>query len=164
MPLLKLHSIYFVMTNMFGWKHHSNIQHVLLLINTWIVFLRRRRELLQKKRGNKWINWTFGCLFAIFCLLWYWVMWWHTLQKCMLIVGARSMGLTYFLWFSSWTATAAHVKQPNVFHSFWLGKKKQNNNKKKHACFDVYFLSQHFQEVFYNRIFLQSKNIYIYFR
>lgn len=77
----------------------------------------------KKKRQeiNEWIG-LFCCLFAIFCLSWYWVMWRRTLQKCMLIVWARSMGLTYFLWFSSCTATAAHVKQPNVFHSFLLGE------------------------------------------
>lgn len=83
---------------------------------------------------------SFCCFFAaIFCLRWCWVMWWHALQKCMLIVWARSMGLTYFLWFSSWTATAAHVKQPNVFHHFWLGKI---------ACFDACSPSQHFLEVY----------------
>lgn len=107
----------------------------------------------KREEINEWIG-PFCCLFAIFCLPWNWVMWRRTLQKCMLIVWARSMGLTYFLWFSSWTATAAHVKQPNVFHSFWLWKKKlvwmcsfsQSISRK---CITIYFFYRVKKKMFY---------------
>lgn len=140
------------------------------------IFKKKRRAIAVKWKSNiylycaiKYVNpkkreeineliGLFCCLFAIFCLLWYWVMWWHTLQKCMLIVGARSMGLTYFLWFSSWTATAAHVKQPNVFHSFWLGEKKQN---KKKTFWCVFSLTAFPGSVLRYNFFTKQKNIYI---
>lgn len=37
----------------------------------------------------------------------------HTHAQGMLIVWARSMGMTYFLGSAPWTATAAHVNSPN---------------------------------------------------
>lgn len=64
-----------------------------------------------------WLQ-RFCCAFAIFCLMWVKReleqqirMATHT--QCMLIVWARSMGMTYFLSSASWTATAGHINSPN---------------------------------------------------
>lgn len=115
----------------------------------------------QKNRGNKWINWYF-LLFVSFS------------ASC----GTELCGDTHsrsacWLWepgqwgWPTSSGSALGLPQPLTsnsqmcFIAFGWGKKTKQQQK-KHMLVSMCIFSQHFQEVFYNIIFLQSKYIYIY--